>query len=107
VNAIEVVNTTYYEPVPVEPDMGLFDTLASIIREANSGVVPMPFLVPTPSDGRFFSRLGIQTYGFLPMNLPPDFAFWQYTHAADGPIPLDAMAFGTDAIYKLLQRFGG
>jgi len=99
------VDRTYYEPSPAEPNMGLFDTLAKIIREATPGGVPAPFLAPFATDGRFFSRLGIQTYGFLPMNLPRGFAFWEATHAADERIPVDAMTFGTDAIYKLLQRF--
>jgi acetylornithine deacetylase/succinyl-diaminopimelate desuccinylase-like protein len=99
------VDTSFYEPAPAEPNMGLFDTLAGIIREAVPGGVPAPFLAPFVTDGRFFSRLGIQTYGFLPMNLPRGFAFWEATHAANERIPVDAMAFGTDAIYKLLQRF--
>lgn len=99
------VDTTYYEPAPTEPDMGLFDCLSGILREADPGGVPVPLLLPTATDGRFFARLGIQTYGFLPMKLPPDFAFWQCTHEADERIPVDAMAFGTDAIYKLLRRF--
>ena len=85
--------------------MGLFDCLSGIFREADPGGVSVPLLLPTATDGRFFARLGIQTYGFLPMKLPPYFAFWQCTHEADERIPVDAMAFGTDAIYKLLQRF--
>jgi acetylornithine deacetylase/succinyl-diaminopimelate desuccinylase-like protein len=100
------VDTTYYEPAPAEPDMGLFDTLAGILQEAEPKGTSVPLLLPAPTDGRFFSRLGIQTYGFLPMNLPRDFAFWQATHAADERIPVEALTFGADAIYKLLQRFG-
>jgi acetylornithine deacetylase/succinyl-diaminopimelate desuccinylase-like protein len=50
--------------------------------------------------------LGIQTYGFLPMPLPPDFNFAQSIHAADERIPAEAVAFGAEAIYKALQRFG-
>jgi acetylornithine deacetylase/succinyl-diaminopimelate desuccinylase-like protein len=56
------------------------------------------------TDGRFFSRLGIQTYGFLPMRLPSDFAFLGLIHAADERIPAEAIDFGTDAIYRVLQR---
>jgi len=99
-------DTTFYEPVSDEPDMGLFDTLVRILCEAEPDGIPVPLLLPSPTDGRFFSRLGIQTYGFLPMNLPPDFSFWQMTHGADERIPVEALAFGTEAIYKVLQRFG-
>jgi acetylornithine deacetylase/succinyl-diaminopimelate desuccinylase-like protein len=91
---------------PAEPDMGLFDTLAGILREADPDGIPVPMLMSGVTDARFFSRLGIQTYGFLPMNLPAGFNVLQTIHAADERIPVEAMAFGTDAIYKALQRFG-
>ncbi len=95
-----------YDPCPAEPDMGLFDTLADILCEADPGSKPVPMLLPAITDGRFFSRLGIQTYGLLPMNLPAEFNFTETMHAADERIPVEAVAFGTDAIYKALQRFG-
>lgn len=103
---LEVADVRFYEPVPAEPDMGLFGTLADILIEADPNCTPSPLLLSAPTDGRLFSRLGIQTYGFLPMNLPPDFRFWELTHAADERIPIESLTFGTDAIYKLLQRFG-
>ena len=97
---------THSEPGPAEPDMGLFDTLAGILREADQDGIPVPLLMPSPTDGRLFSRLGIQTYGFLPMNLPAEFNFLQTFHAADERIPVEALAFGIDAVYKTIQRFG-
>lgn len=92
---------------PAEPDMGLFDTLADILREADPDGIPVPLLLSGTTDGRLFSRLGIQTYGFLPMQLPEDFNFTRTIHAADERIPVEAVGFGANAIYELLQRFGG
>jgi acetylornithine deacetylase/succinyl-diaminopimelate desuccinylase-like protein len=103
---LEVVDTKWYEPAPAEPDMGFFSTLADILLEADPNCTPTPLLLSGCTDGRFLSRLGIQTYGFLPMKLPPDFRFWELTHAADERIPIESLTFGTDAIYKMLQRFG-
>jgi acetylornithine deacetylase/succinyl-diaminopimelate desuccinylase-like protein len=95
-----------YEPGPAEPDLGLFDTLADILRAADPTGTPVPLLLSGVTDGRFFARLGIQTYGFLPMNLPSDFNFAQTIHAADERIPVAALDFGTNAIAAALQRFG-
>src|SRR5215207_1083295 len=95
-----------HDPGPSEPDMGLFDTLAGILREADPEGIPVPLLIPAFTDARFFSRLGIQTYGFLPMKLPVGFNFNETIHAADERIPAEALSFGADAIYKALQRFG-
>jgi len=96
-----------HDPGPDELDMGLFDTLAGILREADPDGIPVPLLLTGVTDGRFFCRLGIQTYGFLPMRLPEDFNFVQTIHAADERIPVDAVDFGANAIYAALQRFGG
>lgn len=100
------LDVVQYDPGPVETDMGLFETLADVLRQADPGGVPVPLLLSGVTDARFFSRLGIQSYGFTPMDLPEDFSFLDTIHAADERIPVDALAFGTDAIYELLGRFG-
>jgi acetylornithine deacetylase/succinyl-diaminopimelate desuccinylase-like protein len=94
-----------HDSAPPEPDMGFFDTLAEILREADPGALPVPMFMPGVTDGRFFSRLGIQTYGFTPMNLPPALNLQQKAHAADERIPVEALEFGANAIYKALQRY--
>ncbi len=96
----------HYQPGPAEPDMGLFETLGDILRQADPDGVPAPLLLSGTTDGRIFSQLGIQTYGFLPMQLPPDFNFSGTIHGADERIPMVALDFGAEAIYQLLQRFG-
>ncbi len=94
-----------FDEGPAEPDMGLFDRLAGLLRELDAAGTPVPLLLSATSDARFFSRLGIQTYGFLPMPLPKDFNFSQTIHAADERIPIEALDFGTRAIYEVLKRF--
>jgi acetylornithine deacetylase/succinyl-diaminopimelate desuccinylase-like protein len=100
---LEVVR---HDPAPAEPDMALFGTLGSVLRHLDPGCVPVPLLMAGVTDGRFFSRIGIQTYGFLPMRLPAGFEFWQYVHAADERIPAAAVDFGSEAIYRVLERYG-
>jgi acetylornithine deacetylase/succinyl-diaminopimelate desuccinylase-like protein len=95
-----------HDPGPSEPDMALFDTLRAILRSADPDGEPVPILLPGATDARFFSRLGIQTYGYLPMKLPPGFDFSHQIHGPDERIPVDALTFGTEAIYQLMSRFG-
>ena len=94
-----------YDPVAGEPDLALFDTLATALRELDPSAKPIPMLLPGVTDGRFFSRLGIQTYGFLPMQLPPELPFMQLIHAENERLPADAVEFGTRAIGRVLERF--
>jgi len=77
-----------------------------VLRHLDPGSNPVPLLMAGVTDGRFFSRLGIQTYGYLPMSLPPGFDFWQYLHAADERIPAAAVDFGSEAVYRVLERYG-
>ncbi len=100
------LDVVHHDPGPAEPDMGLFGALSAVLRQADPEGVPIPMLLPAATDGRFFSRLGIQSYGFLPMMLPPDFAFSETIHGANERVPVDALAFGAEVIYQLLQRFG-
>jgi acetylornithine deacetylase/succinyl-diaminopimelate desuccinylase-like protein len=100
---LEVVK---HDPGPPQADLALYDTLADILERADPGSTATPLLMPGVSDARFFARLGIQTYGFLPMKLPPDFNFWSGVHGADERIPPDAVEFGARAIGEALRRFG-
>jgi len=100
---LEVVK---HDPGPPEADLALFGMLGSVLEDADPGSIAIPLLMPGVSDGRFFARLGIQTYGFTPMRLPADFNFWSGVHGADERIPVDAVEFGTSAITEALRRYG-
>ena len=95
-----------YDPGPERPDMGLFDTLSSVLREADPEGIPVPMLMPAATDGRLFARLGIQTYGFLPMLLPDTLDFAASIHGPDERVPVSAINFGAGAIFNLLKRYG-
>ena len=86
-------------------NMGLFDTLADIIGEQDAAGVSVPMLMPAATDGRHFATLGIQTYGWMPMNLPADFDFLKTIHAANERAPVPALEFGAEGLYRLLGRF--
>ncbi len=94
-----------HDPVAAEPDLAMFDTLAATLRELDPTGTPIPMLLPGVTDGRFFSQLGIQTYGFLPMQLPADLPFMRLIHAENERLPVDAVEFGTHAIERVLERF--
>lgn len=96
-----------YVPGPEKVDMGLFETLGSILREGDPKALPMPFMAAGVTDARYFCRLGIQTYGFTPMLLPKGMDFMKLLHAADERIPTEALIFGSHAILELIKRYRG
>lgn len=89
-----------------EPDFGLFETLSETLRRLDPEAVPLPVLIGGVTDGRYFARLGIQTYGFLPLKLPEGFIPLGLAHGADERVPVDSLDFGVEAIFGVLERFG-
>ncbi len=94
-----------HDAVEAQPDLAMFELLAQTVRELDPAGKPVPLLLPGVTDGRFFSRLGIQTYGYLPMQLPEELAFMGLIHAENERVPAAAIEFGTSAIEHVLQRF--
>ncbi len=99
------IEVTRFEPGPPQPNMSQFDMLADIMREADPQGQPIPLLLTAVTDARHFAQLGIQTYGFLPLQLPEGFRFNETIHAANERVPVAAITFGTNAIFQALQRF--
>jgi acetylornithine deacetylase/succinyl-diaminopimelate desuccinylase-like protein len=97
----------FFDEGPAAPDLSLFGLLSDILAEAAPGGLPVPFMVSGVTDARFFSRLGIQTYGFTPMRLPPEIDFSRLIHGTDERVPAEALGFGARAMGELLARYRG
>jgi acetylornithine deacetylase/succinyl-diaminopimelate desuccinylase-like protein len=87
-----------------EPDLSLFAHLSAVLRQRDPGCVPIPMLAPGYTDARYVSRLGIQTYGFLPMRLPPHIGT-ELLHAADERVPAEAIGFGTNCLIDVIEGY--
>jgi acetylornithine deacetylase/succinyl-diaminopimelate desuccinylase-like protein len=94
------------DPGPVHTDMGLFPLLKGILEELHPGSHPIPILLAGMTDARYFSKLGIQTYGFTPLRLPPSFPYGALIHAVDERVPATALEFGVTALERLILSFG-
>lgn len=93
------------EPAPpARADLTLYPMLAEIIRRRDPGSTPIPALLPGYTDARYFAKLGIQTYGFLPMRLPREITV-DLIHAPDERVPADAIRFGVECLLEAVQRY--
>ena len=92
-------------PGPASTDMGLFETLAAPLRELDPQGIPVPYVNPAVTDARFFTKLGIQTYGYTPLQISEGLGLTGTIHAADERVPVAALDFGVQAIFQAIQRF--
>jgi acetylornithine deacetylase/succinyl-diaminopimelate desuccinylase-like protein len=102
----EITFSTQRSGFSAEPDLGLFDLLASAIRGMDSELIPIPYMIPAITDARWFAQLGISCYGFTPMPLPAGFAFEETVHGSNERIPVSALGPGSDAYLEVFQRYG-
>jgi acetylornithine deacetylase/succinyl-diaminopimelate desuccinylase-like protein len=98
---LEVV---WFDPMPGDPDLTHYETLADVLRGFDPEGIPVPYLLIGVTDARFLAPLGIQSYGFLPMRLPDDLVLTDLIHAADERIPADGLEDGAAAILEAVRR---
>ena len=53
------------------------------------------------TDAKAFNRLGIDCYGFSPLQMPADLDYWRLFHGVDERVPVDGLRFGV----RVLDRF--
>jgi acetylornithine deacetylase/succinyl-diaminopimelate desuccinylase-like protein len=92
-------------PGPTSNDLGLYETLAETLRELDHQGTAFHFINFGATDARFFYKLGIQTYGFTPLQFTEGFALTSTIHAADERVPVAALEFGVQAVYSAIQKF--
>ena len=95
-----------HDPGPEKVDWSLYPLLKQTLEETDPEGRAVPLLLSGVTDGRHFARLGIQTYGFAPMKLPPDLNFSRLIHAADERIPVDALGFGVQTLRRFFRAYG-
>lgn len=96
-----------FDAVGGETDLTLFPLLSELMRAADAEARPVPLVLLGGTDGRYFRRLGIQTYGFLPLDLPEEFDFLSTIHGVDERVPVRSLEFGTAILGELLRRYPG
>jgi acetylornithine deacetylase/succinyl-diaminopimelate desuccinylase-like protein len=86
-------------------DYALFDMLADLLRSHDPDGTPIPYLFNESPDGRLLEDHGLQNYGFLPMNLPPEIDLPSLIHGENERVPVSAIQFGADILFDLVAQY--
>ncbi|MDD9205112.1 hypothetical protein PU560_01365, partial [Georgenia sp. 10Sc9-8] len=63
----------------------------------------LPYCLTGGTDNKALKRLGIDGYGFAPLQLPPDLDFAPLFHGVDERVPVSAVEFGARVLKRLLE----
>ncbi len=84
-------------------DVPLVDAMRAAIDAEDPGATVAPYLLSAGTDAKAFSRLGVEGYGFSPLQLPPDLDFTALFHGVDERVPIDAVTFGVRTLDRFLR----
>jgi acetylornithine deacetylase/succinyl-diaminopimelate desuccinylase-like protein len=83
-------------------DGPLVAAMRAALDEADPGAVVWPYMLAGGTDGKGLARLGIQSYGFVPLRLPAGFDFTAMFHGVDERVPVDALRWGATVLDRFL-----
>jgi acetylornithine deacetylase/succinyl-diaminopimelate desuccinylase-like protein len=86
-------------------DTPLFGLMAGKLREHDPAGIVVPYMMSGATDAKYMARLGVQTYGFSPLKLPPGFKFMELFHAHDERVPVQGLGWGLRVLYEVLCEF--
>lgn len=100
---LEIVHQDIGMEVPFETD--IVSAMVNALRTEDAEARVFPYLMPAGTDNKALARLGIDGYGFVPMQLPPDFDFVSMFHGDNERIPLEALTFGHRVLTEMLRSY--
>ncbi|MQY09647.1 M20/M25/M40 family metallo-hydrolase [Actinomadura macrotermitis] len=91
-----------HDPAPVaDPSGPTFAALAGSLCAEDPAAHPVPFVMTGGTDAKSFARIGIKSFGFAPLLLPPELDYQAMFHGVDERVPVEGLKFGT----RVLDRF--
>ncbi|MHA7146737.1 M20/M25/M40 family metallo-hydrolase [Arthrobacter sp. TmT3-37] len=83
-----------FAPITVE--------MRSALAAEDPGARIIPYSSSASTDNATFAGLGIQGYGFAPLQLPTGYNFSAMFHGVDEKVPVDGLRFGARVLYRFL-----
>lgn len=81
----------------------LIDAMTVALHSQDPGAHIAPFLMSGGTDAKAWHKLGITSFGFVPLRLPGDLDFTALFHGVDERVPLDSLDFGSKVFDEFLN----
>ncbi|MCW2823227.1 MAG: hypothetical protein JWQ91_144 [Aeromicrobium sp.] len=81
----------------------LVDAMTVALHSQDPDAHIAPFLMSGGTDAKAWSKLGITSYGFVPLRLPADLDFTALFHGVDERVPVESLEFGARVFDEFLN----
>jgi acetylornithine deacetylase/succinyl-diaminopimelate desuccinylase-like protein len=91
--------------IEADPAAPIVDLMRDALHRADPDALALPMMITLGTDAKALDRLGIPTYGFVPLRLEPGTPFLDLYHADDERLPVSALEFGVPVLDEVVRRF--
>jgi acetylornithine deacetylase/succinyl-diaminopimelate desuccinylase-like protein len=81
----------------------LVDAMTVALHSQDPDAHIAPFVMSGGTDAKAWEKLGITSYGFVPLRLPADLDFTALFHGVDERVPVESLEFGARVFDELLN----
>ena len=88
----------------VSAESPFYKTLERCVRKMDSEGLIAPLMMPGATDASQYQKAGIQTYGFTPGLLPPDYPLVSLGHGHDERLPVTFIESGLPVLWDVIEE---
>jgi acetylornithine deacetylase/succinyl-diaminopimelate desuccinylase-like protein len=90
-------------PIATDPADPELELIAAAVRAHDADALVLPCCAGGGTDAKWFSRLGIDCYGFAPERMARGFELGRLVHGVDEHVPVESLAFGARVLDTYLR----
>lgn len=95
---------SHQQPWETPYDGAVVDAMERSILAEDADARVAPYLMSGGTDAKHFRKLGMRSFGFVPLKLPPELDFGALFHGVDERVPTDALEFGARVFDRFLDE---
>jgi acetylornithine deacetylase/succinyl-diaminopimelate desuccinylase-like protein len=101
---VEIEAISHQPPWEMPHETELVDVMSRAVAAEDPGALVVPYTLSAGTDAKHFTKLGMRSYGFVPLRLPDGFDFAAMFHGVDERVPVDALEFGARVLDRFLDQ---
>ena len=99
---IEITRETAMPATETAFDGEVVDAMTAALLAEDPDALVAPYLMSGGTDAKYWTEIGMRSFGFAPLRLPEDLDFTALFHGVDERVPVDSLPFGARVFDQFL-----